>query len=167
MPSIDAISAFVFPVADMMSWSNSPGWIGHWFGSRTAGYAVIAWLRNSSVASAHTSRWQMKRGVCPIVRKIRPSANRYLDSRVLDIRLLVLRLERRIAHPPFFEFLNPRHGFRPSRQPLCAKSGAYSAAPKYSVTGGHEQTRLRSPATLSMRDTGGQYFATVAGSPAG
>ena len=34
------------------------------------------------------------------------------------------------------------------------------------LSGGQEQTRLRSPATLSMRETGGQYFAAFA-SPAG
>ncbi len=43
---------------------------------------------------------------------------------------------------------------------------AYSAALTYSLIGGQEQTRLRSPATLSMRETGGQYFAAFA-SPAG
>ena len=47
------------------------------------------------------------------------------------------------------------------------KRESYSAAPRYSLTGGQEQTRLRSPATLSMRDTGGQYLAAVSASPAG
>lgn len=61
----------------------------------------------------------------------------------------------------------PRKGS--DAQPLRRRPAdrpAYSAAPRYSVTGGQEQIRLRSPATLSMRDTGGQYFAAAV-SPAG
>ena len=35
----------------------------------------------------------------------------------------------------------------------------HSAACAYSVTGGHEHTRLRSPWTLSTRPTGHQYLS--------
>lgn len=64
--------------------------------------------------------------------------------------------------------LRTRDGVMPSRG-LDVKD--YIKPPSVQLAsasmGGHEQTRLRSPATLSTRETGGQYFAAQSMLPAG
>src|SRR5690606_3591881 len=64
------------------------------------------------------------------------------------------------------------HGPEPARiAGACAPPGRFRAAvPRQlaiSSGEGQVQTRLRSPATLSMRETGGQYLASAAATPAG
>jgi hypothetical protein len=53
---------------------------------------------------------------------------------------------------------SPSHGERCSASGMTPYS-RHSAACAYSVTGGHEHTRLRSPWTLSTRPTGHQYLS--------